>query len=391
MAKKPKRLKVALYIPWIYQKGGVERTFLELIRRSRHDWTVFTHRYEPENTFPGYSRLKVVQLGRVPVRRTFTGLLEAALSMLSARIPVGGFDVFVVSTSGFAEFVAVRNHSIPTIAFCHTPLRVLHDPVIRRKYLAEHPKKGQKLKFDFFAGAYLRAEKVAWSFFKFVVVANKEVAGRVRTAGTIGAEKIRFLKYGVDCAKYRGKRPKNYFLLPGRIMWTKNVELGIAAYELMIRRNPKLSLFKLVVAGGVDEKSRKYYQHLRKLHVGRGVRFYENPSEEELMRLYSECYCVLFTALNEDWGLVPLEGMAFSKPVVAVDQGGPRESVADCVSGYLARPAEEDFAEKMERLAKNPALAKRMGAAGRKRAKKYDWRISAKMMDGYAEQAAKMK
>ena len=43
--------------------------------------------------------------------------------------------------------------------------------------------------------------------------------------------------------------------------------------------------------------------------------------------LYATCKGFICTALDEDFGLTPLEAMASGKPVVAVDEGGFRETV----------------------------------------------------------------
>jgi len=383
-------LKVALYVPWIYQKGGVERTWLELISRSRHDWTVFTHRYEPQSTFPEFSKLKVIELGRVPLKRNFGALSSASLSMLSQKIDLTDFDAFVVSTAGFAEFIAIRNDKIPTIAFCHTPLRVVHDPVIRKRYLTENTTKA--IPFRVFERAYRVMEKQAWKKFRFVVLASEEVASRILAAGLVGREKLEFLKYGVDTQKFSG--PKGYgdfFLLPGRINWTKNVEFGILAYKRMVEDRPDLAKFRLVVAGGVDEKSRGYYEYLKtkyeKPSKGK-ISLVEGPSEEELLKLYSTCYCVLFTAINEDWGLIPIEAMSFSKPVIAANQGGPSESIVDGLTGLLAEPDKQDFALKMAVVAGDERLARKLGAEGRKRAMQFDWANSARRMDELVQKAA---
>lgn len=383
-------LKIALYVPWIYQKGGVERTWLELIRRSRHDWTVFTHRYEPQSTFPEFSKLSVIELGKVPLSRGYGALSSASLSMLSQKIDLTDFDAFVVSTAGFAEFIAIRNDKIPTIAFCHTPLRVVHDPVMRKRYLTENAAKA--IPFQVFERAYRMMEKQAWKKFKFVVLASEEVASRILAADLVGREKFEFLKYGVDTKKFAD--PKGYgdfFLLPGRINVTKNVELGILAYKRMTQDCPDLARFKLVVAGGVDEKSRGYFEYLKtkyeKPSKGK-ISVVKGPSEDELLKLYSNCYCVLFTAVNEDWGLVPIEAMSFSKPVIAANQGGPRESIADGITGLLAEPDEQDFALKMARVARDEKLARKLGAKGRKRAMQFDWSNAAKRMDELVQRAA---
>ncbi len=384
------KLKIALYVPWIYQKGGVERTWLELIRRSRHDWTVFTHRYEPQTTFPEFSRLKVIELGKVPLQRDYGALSSASLSMLSQKIDLSDFDVFVVSTAGFAEFIAIRNDNIPTIAFCHTPLRVVHDPIMRKRYLTGNAAK--TIPFQVFERAYRVMERQAWKKFRFVVLASEEVASRILAAGLAGREKLEFLKYGVDTQKFANpKRYGDFFLLPGRINWTKNVELGIRAYKRMVESCPGLAKFRLVVAGGVDEKSRGYYEYLKakfEKHSKGKITLVEDPSDEELLKLYSTCYCVLFTAVNEDWGLIPIEAMSFSKPVIAANQGGPAESIVDGVTGFLAEPDEQDFAAKMAVVAKDGKLARKLGAEGRKRAMQFDWANSAKRMDELVGKAA---
>jgi glycosyltransferase involved in cell wall biosynthesis len=82
---------------------------------------------------------------------------------------------------------------------------------------------------------------------------------------------------------------------------------------------------------------------------------------------------MLFTAFNEDWGIVPIEAMAFGKPVICVNRGGPLESVQNGVQGFLEEPEPERFAGCMARLAENPDLAKRMGAAGPARARLFSW------------------
>lgn len=49
---------------------------------------------------------------------------------------------------------------------------------------------------------------------------------------------------------------------------------------------------------------------------------------------------LLYTPLNEHFGIVPLEAMLNRVPVLAADQGGPRETVVDGSTGWL-RPTEE--------------------------------------------------
>jgi starch synthase len=83
----------------------------------------------------------------------------------------------------------------------------------------------------------------------------------------------------------------------------------------------------------------------------------------------------------EPFGLVNVEAMACETAVVASRLGGIPEIVADGETGLLVDYDERDpvgfarrLAEAMERLLADPALAARMGAAGRRRVlERFSW------------------
>jgi starch synthase len=72
----------------------------------------------------------------------------------------------------------------------------------------------------------------------------------------------------------------------------------------------------------------------------------------------------------EPFGLVNIEAMACGAPVVATATGGIPEIVVDGETGFLVPPG-EDFvsrlAERINRLVRDPTMARRFGAAGRQR------------------------
>ncbi|MGC9190774.1 MAG: glycosyltransferase, partial [Candidatus Micrarchaeia archaeon] len=103
------------------------------------------------------------------------------------------------------------------------------------------------------------------------------------------------------------------------------------------------------------------------------VEFVLDASEQKIIELYSNSTAVLFTAMNEDYGLVPLEAMASSKPVISVNEGGPKETIIQGKTGYLANSPEE-MAKYMLEIASDKEFAEELGKNGRNRViKNYSW------------------
>jgi glycosyltransferase involved in cell wall biosynthesis len=69
---------------------------------------------------------------------------------------------------------------------------------------------------------------------------------------------------------------------------------------------------------------------------GGEVEFLGWKSNEEIRQLYREATAVLLPG-REDFGMVPVEAQACGSPVVALDEGGARETVIDGRTGVLAR------------------------------------------------------
>jgi lipopolysaccharide/colanic/teichoic acid biosynthesis glycosyltransferase len=118
------------------------------------------------------------------------------------------------------------------------------------------------------------------------------------------------------------------------------------------------------------------------------IRFQRGLSDEALFSMLRQAYAVLFTAFNEDWGLVPLEAMALGRPVIAVNRGGPRETILDGQTGFLAEPEPEAFSKAMERLADSPDLTEHLGRQARDRAAEFDWSEYVREIDNRMEEMA---
>ena len=354
-------MKVALYYPWVYLHGGPERVISEIVARSRHDWTVITNRYERDSTFPELRNANIVELPRVTVRRSFAGV-ATAWRLGTQKLPVEGHDLLMVLCEGLGDLDIARRHSYGMpMSYA---LRAAFDAYYQESYLAGGTGRYWRapvLKTEEWASAFSTA------FFGNAMIAFLQSAARSGAASwPAGFIRRTGSNISTPGSISNGWEPSwvynKDFLIPGRIMWTKNLQLAIDAFKLLVERRPDLSIFTLTLAGYLDRKSHPYLSMLRDRAAGcPQIRFVLSPSDDELFALCRSAYTVLYPPFNEDWGLAPIEGMALGKPVIAVNRGGPSETILDGETGYLVDPTPERFARAMERLADNPDLVCLLG------------------------------
>lgn len=98
-------------------------------------------------------------------------------------------------------------------------------------------------------------------------------------------------------------------------------------------------------------------------------RGFRDDVENELGRLD---VLVHASTIPEPFGQVVVEGMAVGLPVLAANAGGPAEVIEHGVTGLLYPPGDVDaLALALQRVATDPALRRRLGDSGRRRAEDF--------------------
>jgi glycosyltransferase involved in cell wall biosynthesis len=108
----------------------------------------------------------------------------------------------------------------------------------------------------------------------------------------------------------------------------------------------------------------------RELRIADAVEFLGHvaPIQQEIER----SAVVVVPSMGEGFGMVALEAMERSRPVIAAAIGGLGELVQDGATGYLVPPADvEPLTTAIGDLLRDPAKAHAMGEAGRERALQY--------------------
>jgi len=155
---------------------------------------------------------------------------------------------------------------------------------------------------------------------------------------------------------------------------SKNLGLALDAFAtLRSRLDPAtFAALRLVIAGGLDARLREQravqaglMAQAARLGIAPQVEFVTSPDDARRRRLLSSARVVVYTPEREHFGYVPLEAMAAGRPVVAVAEGGPAETVLDGETGFLCAPTAPAFADAMAVVIGDPRLAERLGRAGR--------------------------
>jgi len=116
--------------------------------------------------------------------------------------------------------------------------------------------------------------------------------------------------------------------------------------------------------------------HLESLAQSRGVEvdFRDKVPDAELHRAFLTSDMLVLPSIvdargdTEGLGVVLLDAMSYGIPAIASRVGGIPDIIEDGVSGVLVPPADpEALATAIERLARDPAYARRLADAGRER------------------------
>ncbi|HVZ40057.1 MAG TPA: glycosyltransferase [Candidatus Kapabacteria bacterium] len=190
------------------------------------------------------------------------------------------------------------------------------------------------------------------------VVESVWLAGRVdalRAAGDAARERARYRAED-------GSPFECHLLFVGYLHAEKGVDCCIAMMERL--NNPRAVLH--VVGSGPDEPM------LRSMAQESGARgrilFHGYRQAEELPLFYAVADLLLVSSLVEVFGLVLVEGAAAGLPLVASRHaGGTPDVVEEGINGLTFEPADAAaFAASVARLAADPGLRARMGAASRR-------------------------
>jgi glycosyltransferase involved in cell wall biosynthesis len=323
--------RVAVVHDWLTVPGGSEQVLLELLEMFPQA-ELFTSVYDPAPWPPAITGRPVHGsfLSRIPGAAGNYQLLLPLMNAAFRRFDLSRFDLVVSSSHACAKNVRVPS-DVRHVCYCHTPMRYAWDEGFLRGEVSPAVRVAARPLL-----AWLRRQDRAGAAGVDTFVANSEhVARRIERYWGRAA---RIVHPPVDVDHYLGlgREPGDYYLVFGRVVPYKRVDLAVAACSALGRR--------LVVAG--DGRA---LDALRPL-AGPGIELRGRVDAAERDRLFAGARALLFPG-EEDFGIVPVEAQAAGAPVIAYGVGGARETVLDERTGVLfAEQTPASLADAIERF-----------------------------------------
>jgi len=174
-------------------------------------------------------------------------------------------------------------------------------------------------------------------------------------------------RFGID-------KSKPYAFFNGRITRQKGLPLLLAA---ALKTDPRHQLVIVASSPDTPELAKEVNALAERVRKERGNLVWIDHfiSLEDLIHLHSSASLFVCPSIYEPFGLVILEAMACETAVVASNVGGIPEIIVEGETGYLVDYDPDDteafttnLAARIEEVMGDPALAKQMGKAGRRRA-----------------------
>lgn len=158
-------------------------------------------------------------------------------------------------------------------------------------------------------------------------------------------------------------------LFLSNLIESKGVFVLLEACAILLKNQVS---FHCTFVGGIgDVNEEQFKEKVQKLHLYNNVAYLGKKYGNEKKSEFEKADIFVFPTYFETFGIVNLEAMQFSLPIVSTFEGGIPDVVEDGVTGFLVPQKDATaLADKLEILIINPEIRKQMGAAGREKYEK---------------------
>lgn len=341
-----KDLNIALVHDFLTALGGGERVLVAL-HEMYPNAPVYTLRYDEAGTNGQFKDwdIRVAPFGESFVGRRAT-LALPFLPNAVETLPLSEYDLVISSSSAFSKGVVTKPTTLH-ICYCHTPMRFVWDWT--HEYARENNyESGLRSIAGRLVTHYLRLwDQASVDRVDRWVANSQNVANRItkyyRQNSTVIYPPV------TAATETNSEQPTDepYFLIVSRLSAYKKLDLAIEAAA-------RLHTPLVIIGKGSDQARLEVLAQ----SLDAPVAFLGYQEDSVIAQYYAHCRAFLFPG-EDDFGITPVEAMAYGKPVIAYGKGGVLETVVDGKTGILfSEPTVESLVAGMEEFMNKEASFK---------------------------------
>lgn len=302
-------MKVAIIHDWLTGMRGGEKcleVFCELFPAAE----LYTLLHKPGTVSPIIERHKINTsfVQKIPFAQRYYRHFLPLFPFAIERIALNGVDLILSSSHCVAKNVRVPEGALH-ISYIHTPMRYVWDQY--EAYFGPGRAGLSARAAMRVLRPWLQRKDVSTAARVHFYLANsRHVAERIRKHYRRRASVIH---PPVDVRSFEvSTRDDGYYLMVTALAPYKRVDIAIEAFN-------RIGLPLKILGSGQGEK------RLKRIATP-SIEFCGWASDTEVREAYAGCRALVFPG-EEDFGIVPVEGMACGKPVIAYGKGGVLETV----------------------------------------------------------------
>ena len=360
--------RIAVVIPKYGLVGGAEGFAAELTERlardPRWEFHVFANRWVPGSDRVAFHRVPIISFPKFLTTPSFA-------FFAGRRIRSTGIDIIHTHDRIFRADLATL-HGVPHRFWIRE---------VRRKGMSLYDRATARVEDNLVRDPRCRL---------FLPVSGLTEEIFIHEYG-VAPERVRVVHPGVDPASYEGLNRHlcreqiagRFGIAPGeRIILFVSMNFEIKGLDALMKGlavlagQPAAPPFRLLVAG--KGNIRKYRKLAEALGIGGRIIFTGVLSGADLPSLYMAADLYAMLSRFDTFGMVVLEAMAASLPVLVSDRVGAKDLVRDGINGFII-PADaepEEIALKLASLLREE-VRERMGRAARETARENTWDTAA--------------
>ena len=286
----------------------------------------------------------------------------------AAQIDSGGFDILFANTCQMVAAPPIGRYAkTPSVLYLQEPARSLYEAQPTLCWAAKPDRATSRFDIKAYRAAIADLREIR--NLRLLVreeADNARAYERILVNSYFSRESI-LRAYGLDCdvcylgidtAKFADLHlPREDYVVGLSSMHpSKNIRFCIEAIGAMPAPRPRLVwIANFALPAVLAELSALAEQH--------GVVFEPRIriSDEELINTLNGAFAMVYAPRLEPFGLSPLEAGACGVPVVAVAEGGVRETIIHGENGLLVEPRPTAMANALQQLRDDPAYARSLG------------------------------